>query len=63
MSAEEFKRMPLFLKRRHVIAITGWTVRHLDKLVEAGQLKPVRCAMLKRDRMFKRSDIEAMLVS
>jgi hypothetical protein len=63
MSAEEFKRMPLFLKRRHVLAVTGWTVRHLDKLVEAGQLRPVRGAMLKRDRMFKRSDIEAMLAS
>ena len=55
--------MPLFLKRRHVLAVTGWTVRHLDKLVEAGQLKPVRCAMLKRDRMFKRSDLEQMLTS
>ena len=61
MTLEEFKMMPLFLKRRHVLAVTGWTVRHLDKLVEAGQLKPVRCAMLKRARMFKRSDLEAML--
>lgn len=63
MSTEEFKRMPLFMKRRHVLAVTGWTVRHLNKLVEAGQLKPVRCAMLKRDRMFKRSDLETMLAS
>lgn len=61
MSTEELKMMPLFLKRKHVLAVTGWTVRHLDKLVEAGKLKPVRCAMLKRDRMFKRSDLEAML--
>ena len=63
MSVDEFQMMPLFLKRRHVLAVTGWTVRHLDKLVEAGQLKPVRCAMLKRDRMFKRGDLEAMLGS
>ena len=63
MSVEEFKMMPLLLKRRHVIAVTGWTVRHFNKLVESGQLRPVRCAMLKRDRMFRRSDLEAMLVS
>lgn len=61
MSTKEFKMMPLLLKRRHVLAITGWTERHFYKLVHAGKLKPVRVSMISSHQYFKRDDLEGML--
>lgn len=62
MSTEEFKLMPLFMKRRHVLAVTGWTERHFYKLVAAGQLKPVKLSMVSCHQYFKREDLERMLI-
>jgi hypothetical protein len=61
MTLEEFKMMPLFLKRKDVLAVTGWSPKHLYKLVAAGKLKPVKSAMVNTHQYFKRSDLEAML--
>ena len=62
MSTEEFKRMPLFMKRRHVLAVTGWSERHFYKLVAAGRLKPHKSSMLGTHQYFKREDLERMLI-
>lgn len=61
MSADQIKSLPVFLKRRHVLAVTGWTERHFYKLVAAGRLKPVKSAMLGTHQYFKRDDLERML--
>jgi len=36
MTSEEWDGLPLLVKRRHVLAATGWSKTHLDKLVAAG---------------------------
>jgi predicted DNA-binding transcriptional regulator AlpA len=57
MTDEEFKRLPLFLKRQQVLAVTGFSKRHFYAMIKAGLLKPVKSPMLGKHQYFLKSDI------
>ncbi len=57
MTDEEFKRLPLFLKRRHVMAVTGFSKRLFYQLIKDGAIKPIKSPMLGKHQYFLKSDI------
>ncbi len=62
MTTAEFNMMPLLLKRRDVLAITGWTRHTLEAFVASGELKPAAASKKRGDRFFKREELRRLVL-
>lgn len=62
MSIHEFNMLPLLLKRKDVLTLSGWSRRTLESLVASGELTPAMHSQRQRQRFFKRESLRRWLL-
>jgi DNA-binding transcriptional MerR regulator len=62
MTIQEFNMLPLLLKRKVVLMLTGWSRKTLDALVAAGTIKPAVVSPGQGHRYFRREELRGYLL-